>query len=602
MKLKGTHGRVLSIDLTESKSNQVSLEENVYDQYLGGRGLGIRLLTKTIDPRIDPLSPDNHLVFTTGPLTGSTVPTSGRFSLVTKSPLTGLILYSNTGGAIGPALKSTGYDGLIVRGELDNPGYLHISSDGEVEIKTNQTLWGKDTLETQSFFKEKIENRFHSLMIGPAGENLIPYASIMNDGNHRAFGRGGSGAVMGSKNLKAIVIEFGKEKTETADSNLLKTYIKSARDKIKVVPITRSSLPLFGTAGLVNIINELGMLPIRNFQIGFSDKADSLSGETIRKDLLVSDEGCYACPIRCGRLTKTKSMNGKGPEFESLLLGTLTEIYDLETVAHANYFCNLFGLDTITTAGTISCAMELQERGFLKDDRVRFGNKEILVELVKQIARRDSFGQELALGSVKLAEKYGHLESAMHVKGMELPAYDPRGAMGHALGYATSNRGGCHLTGYMAAMEVFAAPKKIPRKSTGSKADLLVLKQHQSAVEDSLIVCKFVGYALGFDFYSRFATAVTGKDLNISKLMKIGERIYNLERVFNIKAGMEKQADSLPERFLSEPLKDGFSKGITVPLNSLLEGYYRIRKWDDNGIPTMEKLSELDLDMADVRT
>ena len=602
MKLKGTHGRVLSIDLTESKSNQVSLEENVYDQYLGGRGLGIRLLTKTIDPRIDPLSPDNHLVFTTGPLTGSTVPTSGRFSLVTKSPLTGLILYSNTGGAIGPALKSTGYDGLIVRGELDNPGYLHISSDGEVEIKTNQTLWGKDTLETQSFFKEKIENRFHSLMIGPAGENLIPYASIMNDGNHRAFGRGGSGAVMGSKNLKAIVIEFGKEKTETADSNLLKTYIKSARDKIKVVPITRSSLPLFGTAGLVNIINELGMLPIRNFQIGFSDKADSLSGETIRKDLLVSDEGCYACPIRCGRLTKTKSMNGKGPEFESLLLGTLTEIYDLETVAHANYFCNLFGLDTITTAGTISCAMELQEKGFLKDDQLQFGNKEILVDLVKRIVIRDGIGEELALGSARLAEKYGHPESAMHVKGMELPAYDPRGAMGHALGYATSNRGGCHLTGYMAAMEVFAAPKKIPRKSTGSKADLLVLKQHQSAVEDSLIVCKFVGYALGFDFYSRFATAVTGKDLNISKLMEIGERIYNLERLFNVKAGMEKGADSLPERFLSEPLRDGSSKGITVPLNSLLEGYYRIRKWDNNGTPTMEKLSELNLAMEDVIT
>jgi aldehyde:ferredoxin oxidoreductase len=424
----------------------------------------------------------------------------------------------------------------------------------------------------------------------------------MNDGDHRAFGRGGSGAVMGSKKLKAIIVEFGKERTEPADSNLLKTYIKSARDKIKVVPITRSSLPLFGTAGLVNVINELGMLPIRNFQVGFSDKADNLSGETIRKDILVKDEGCHACPIRCGRLTRTDSMNGKGPEFESLLLGTLTEIFDLETVTHANYFCNLLGLDTITTAGTISCAMELQERGFLKDDQVQFGNKEILVELVERVATRDGIGEDLALGSARLSEKYGHPELAMQVKGMELPAYDPRGAMGHALGYATSNRGGCHLTGYMAAMEVFAAPKKIPRKSTASKADLLVLKQHQSAVEDSLIVCKFVGYALGFDFYARFATAVTGKDLNISKLMEIGERIYNLERLFNIKAGMGKHADSLPKRFLSEPLKDGFSKGITVPLNSLLEGYYRIRKWDDNGTPTIEKLSELDLDLEDVRT
>ena len=388
----------------------------------------------------------------------------------------------------------------------------------------------------------------------------------------------------------------GRAKTEIVDATLLSTYVKSARDKIKVVPITRSALPLFGTAGLVNVINELGMLPTKNFQLGFSEEADKLSGETIRTDILEKEEGCYACPIRCGRLTKTGSMSGKGPEFESLLLGTLTNIFDLETVTHANYHCNLLGLDTITTAGTISCAMELQERGILQNDNIQFGTKKILVELVQSIAARDGIGQELALGSAKLAERYGHPEAAMHVKGMELPAYDPRGAIGHALGYATSNRGGCHLTGYLAAMEVFAAPKRIPRKSTGSKADLLVLKQHQSAIEDSLIVCKFVGYALGFDFYSRFATAVTGEDFNITRLMEIGERIYNLERMFNVRAGLKKQDDSLPERFLTEPLKEGFSKGITVPLDSLLEGYYRIRDWDENGVPTREKLAELHLE------
>jgi len=591
------HGKLLSVDLSNSMFETVTIDKNVYDHYLGGRGLGVKLFTSKIDPKIDPLSPENILVFTTGPLTGTTVPTSGRFSLVTKSPLTNFILYSNTGGSIGPALKSTGYDGLIVTGKLDKPGYIRISCDGEAQIVSNDYLWGRDTLQTQTFFKERIENRFHTLMIGPAGENQIPYASIMNDGDHRAFGRGGSGAVMGSKNLKAIVFEFGKEKTEVANETLLKTYVKSARDKIKVVPITRSSLPLFGTAGLVNVINELGMLPTKNFQVGYSDEADWLSGETIRKEIFVREEGCHACPIRCGRLTKTNLMDGKGPEFESLLLGTLTNIFDLETVTHANYYCNLLGLDTITTAGTISCAMELQELGFIDNNDIRFGNKEMLVKLVQQIAQKQGIGKDLALGSARLAEKYKHAESAMHVKGMELPAYDPRGAIGHALGYATSNRGGCHLTGYLAAMEVFAAPKKIPRKSTGSKADLLVLKQHQSAIEDSLIVCKFVGYALGFDFYSRFASAVTGEDLNITRLMEIGERIYNLERLFNIKAGLMKHDDSLPERFLSEPLKEGFSKGITVPLNSLLEGYYRIRKWDKDGAPTKEKLHELDLDV-----
>lgn len=596
MKMKGMHGNILSVNLSKSSIEKLDLNDGLLAQYLGGRGLGVEIFTTRVNPKTDSLSPENVLVFTTGPLTGTTIPTSGRFSLVTKSPLTGFILYSNTGGFVGQALKSTGSDGLIVSGKLDTSGYLVIPKTGDVEIIDCPDLWGKDTLETQQYFQNKFTNKFHTLMIGPAGENLVPFASIMNDGNHRAFGRGGSGAVMGSKNLKAIVIEVGKVKTGIAEKDLLSNYSKSARDKIKVVPITRSALPLFGTAGLVSIINESGMLPIKNFQQGYSDEAEKLSGETIREEILDKEEGCFSCPIRCGRLTKTSSMNGKGPEFESLLLGTLTNIFDLETVTHANYQCNLLGLDTITTAGTISCAMELHEKGLLDDTEIHFGNKDILVDLIEQIAFKDGIGLELSLGSAKLAEKYGHPESAIHVKGMELPAYDPRGAIGHALGYATSNRGGCHLTGYLAAMEIFAAPKKIPRKSVGSKADLLVLKQHQSVIEDSLIVCKFVGYALGFDFYSRFATAVTGEDFNITRLMEIGERVYNLERMFNIKAGLTKQDDTLPQRFLSEPLSEGFSKGITVPLDSLLEGYYRIRKWDEQGIPTKAKLLELGLE------
>ncbi len=593
--MKGMHGKALSVDLTDNTIETIEISENNFIHYLGGRGLGLKLFTDVVNPKTDPRSAENMLVFTTGPLTGSSVPTSGRFSLVTKSPLTGLILYSNTGGTVGYALKSTGYDALLVKGKLNEPGYLRISTNGESKIVDCSSLWGQDTLATQSQFKERMEQRFHTLMIGPAGENGVLYASIMNDGNHRAFGRGGSGAVMGSKNLKAIVIEVGNSRADVADTALLSTYVKSARDKIKVIPITRSSLPRFGTPALVNVINELGMLPIKNFQQGFSDQAEKLSGEVIREEIFEESEGCYACPIRCGRLTKTKSMNGKGPEFESILLGTLTCIFDLETVTHANYHCNLLGLDTISAAGTISCAMELQEIGLLNDDRIHFGNKDVLIDLIHQISNQEGIGKDLASGSAKLAEKYGSQASAMHVKGMELPAYDPRGAIGHALGYATSNRGGCHLTGYLAAMEIFAAPKKIPRKTAGSKADLLVLKQHQSAIEDSLIVCKFVGYALGFDFYSRFATAITGEDFNITQLMRIGERIYNLERLFNIKAGLTKETDTLPERFLSTPLEKGYSKGITVPLDSLLEDYYSIRKWDKNGVPTQDKLAELDL-------
>lgn len=593
--MKGMHNKLLSVDLSTQSSKDTTIDDSTLAEYLGGRGLGVKLFTSSVNAETDPLSPENHLVFTTGPLTGSIVPTSGRFSLVTKSPLTGLILYSNTGGNIGLALKSTGYDGLVVTGRLAEPSYLLISETGESLIVPCEGLWGLDTEETQSRLVSAISGRFHSLMVGPAGENGVLFASIMNDGNHRAFGRGGSGAVMGAKNLKAIVIKVGKTRPEIDKQELLSTYVKSARDKMKVAPITNSSLPTFGTAGLVNIINELGMLGIRNFQVGYSEEAEKLSGEAIRDELFQKEEGCHACPIRCGRMTKTKSMNGKGPEFESTLLGLLTCIFDLETVTEANYYCNLLGLDTISTAGTISCAMELQEKGSLADDRIQFGNKDILIPLIQDIASRRGIGEELASGSARLAARYGMPDVAMHVKSMELPAYDPRGAIGHALGYATSNRGGCHLTGYLAAMEVFAAPKKIPRASAGSKADLLVLKQHQSAVEDSLVLCKFAGFALGFDFYSRFVTAVTGEDFNITRLMKIGERIYNLERLFNVKAGLSGKDDTLPKRFLTEPLSEGLSKERTVPLESMLEDYYRLRGWDKAGVPTKSKLDELDI-------
>jgi len=595
--MKGMHNKILSVDLSTQSTEESSIDPEILAAYLGGRGLGVRLFTSLVNPKTDPLSPDNRLVFSTGPLTGSIVPTSGRFSLVTKSPLTGLILYSSTGGSVGPALKSTGYDALIVSGRLDEPGYLLISEAGDSQIVPCERLWGLDTKETLNRLESMTTGRFHSLMVGPAGENGVLFASIMNDGNHRAFGRGGSGAVMGAKNLKAIVIKVGKAKPDIDNTELLTTYVKSARDKLKVAPITNSSLPTFGTAGLVNIINELGMLGIRNFQIGHSYEAEKLSGEAIRDEIFQKEEGCYACPIRCGRMTKTKSMSGKGPEFESVLLGTLTDIFNLQTVTEANYYCNLLGLDTISTAGTISCAMELQEKGAFRDDRIQFGSKDSLIPLIQSVAHREGIGEELAHGSAQLAAKYGMPEVAMHVKGMELPAYDPRGAVGHALGYATSNRGGCHLTGYLVAMEVFAAPKKIPRASTGSKADLLVLKQHQSAIEDSLIVCKFAGYALGFDFYSRFATAATGEDLNITRLMKIGERIYNLERLFNVKAGLSKKDDTLPKRFLTEPLTDGLSKGRTVPLDSMLEDYYRLRDWDKTGAPSKSKQQELGISL-----
>jgi aldehyde:ferredoxin oxidoreductase len=592
--MKGVFNKLLHVDLTEKKISEVPVSDTVYEQYIGGRGLGVKLLVDRLQPHTDPLGPKNCLIFTVGPLTATSVPTAGRSSLVTKSPLTGGIFYSNSGGFFGVFLKRSGYDGIIIEGKLDQPGYLVLDEKNGMIIKDGRSLWGLDTREVFTKLKEIEGKTIHGVMIGPAGENLVKFASIMNDGDHRAFGRGGVGAVMGSKNLKAFVIKPGNAKFEIANEDLLKGFVKNAIEKTKVVPITRASLPLFGTAGLVNIINELGMLPTNNFQKGCSDQAENLSGEAIREQIFKKDEGCFGCPIRCGRMTKAGDMEGKGPEYETVvMLGSATGVFDLVAVTQANYICNLLGLDTISAGVTIACAMELNDRGKINEPGLKFGNAAILQPILKKMAYCEGIGKDLAEGSVRFAEKYKFPEAAMAVKHLELPAYDPRGAFGHALGYATSTRGGCHLPGYLAAMEIFAAPKKIARNTTGGKADLLVLKQHQKAIEDSLVVCTFAGWAVGFDFYTRFITSITGVDFNIPRLMQIGERIYNLEKLFNLREGISPDEDTLPKRFLEEKLPDGFSKDMVIPLKGMLEDYYNVRKWDKKGIPTKKKLEEL---------
>jgi aldehyde:ferredoxin oxidoreductase len=597
--MKGMNNKLLDVNLSNRMVDELQIDDKTYENYLGGRGIGVKILTDRLSKGIEPLSPENILIFSTGLFGGTSVPTNGRFSLVTKSPLTGGIFYSNSGGFFGPVMKSCGYDGIIITGKFESPHYMVIDGSQEVMrigFKDADSLLGLDSEETVAKLKEREGDRIRSLIIGPAGENQVLISAIMNDAE-RAFGRGGVGAVMGSKNLKAIVVKRGKIKPEIAEPDKLKKFVQTALDKIKVVPITRASLPKFGTSALVNIINELGMFPVNNFQKGFHPDADKISGESIRNELLQKDEGCYACPIRCGRMTKAGDMEGKGPEYESVwALGADCGIFDLVTVAQANYLCNKLGMDTISAGGAIACAMELQQKGLIKDPSITFGNGSILKDLIRKMAKKEGIGAELSQGSKRLAEKYESPESAIHVKGLELPAYDPRGAVGHALGYATSNRGGCHLTGYLAAMEIFAAPKKINRFTVGGKSDLLVLKQHQSVVEDSLVVCKFAGWALGNDFYSRMATAISGYDFNITKLLEIGERVYNLERLFNIREGFTRKDDTLAPRFLNEPLKEGFSKDKVVPLENMLDEYYTVRNWDKNGIPKLEHIKNLGIE------
>lgn len=589
------YNKIYVVDLSTNKVSEIKPDDGMIENYLGGRGLAAKLFTDRVKPGTGSLDTENVIVVASGPVTGTAVPTSGRIALVTKSPLTNTIFYSNTGGKFGAAMKRCGCDGFIIEGAADKPKYIVIDGDGGVSIKDAGLLWGLDTEETLEKIRELEGRQSHSLMIGPAGENLVYLASIMNDAE-RAFGRGGVGAVMGSKRLKAVVVKNGKKRTGVNNPELLKKFVNAALDKMKALPITNSALPKFGTAGLVNVINHLGMLPVRNFQEGQSDEAHKVSGEAISEQLLQRTESCYNCTIKCGRMTRAGDMTGKGPEYETVwALGPSCGVFDLIPVTQANYFCNKLGMDTISTGATIACAMELQEKGLLSDNEIRFGNADILVPLVKKIAAKEGIGAELCEGSRLLSRRYKSEETSMQVKGLELPAYDPRGAMGHALGYATSNRGGCHLTGYLAAMEIFAAPKKINPSTTFGKPDLLVLKQHQNAIEDSLVICKFVSYALGFDFQARFVSAVTGIDIDITGLLNIGERIYNLERIFNLGAGITGADDTLPQRFLDTPLKKGFSKDQTVPLEEMLKTYYKIRQWDEKGVPTEEKLKQLGL-------
>lgn len=591
----GPRYNILKVNLTSGVISVEELDSEITRNYIGGTGVGVRLFSDSHPKGVDPIGPENSTIISTGPLTGSRAPTSGRFSLVTRSPLTGTIFDSNSGGNWGVKLKRCGFDGVWITGRSRDPVYLKISED-DAELRGAEGLWGKDVSETSRELREAEGGKVSVLAIGPAGENLVKFSAIMND-EHRAFGRGGVGAVWGSKNLKAIVVEPGTKRSEIARPDSFQRYVMSAFRKAVQGPITGQALRLFGTSVLVNIIDEFGLFPVRNNQAGCDVGVDSISGESIKKNIFVKPEACFNCPIACGRMTKTGGRSGKGPEYESVwALGAQCGIFDLETVTEANYECNLLGLDTISTGATISCAMELSQRGLL-EEQIEFGDADVLQPLIRKIASREGIGMDLAEGSVRFARKQGAEEHAMAVKGLELPGYDPRGAMGQALAYATSNRGGCHLRGYMVGWEVLGSPKMLPRFNLSGKTDILVRIQNLSRVTDSLVTCKFLEYSVGYDHLARILSAAAGIDYTISSLQTIGERIWNLERLYNIREGIDGAQDTLPARFLKEPLEEGPSSGRVVDLEKMLGDYYRTRGWDEEGVPTSGKLEDLGLEV-----
>ncbi|MEA2095729.1 MAG: aldehyde ferredoxin oxidoreductase family protein, partial [Candidatus Cloacimonadota bacterium] len=555
----------------------------------GGRGLGLKLYTDMCSADIDALDKENALIFSTGPLTGI-IQTAGRYQVTTRSPLTGGIVDSSSGGFFGANLKKAGFDGLVITGKADKPVYLKVTEEG-IEINNAEHLWGKDTHDTMKILKSELTPNISVACIGPAGENMVPFASIMND-KDRAAGRGGVGAVMGSKNLKAITA-FGKKQIPVNDSESLKKMISTINTLIDKNPVTGKSLQLLGTSVLVNVINAHGMYPTENFQRGVFNDAEGTSGEKIAETILQGRSACFKCPIACGRKTKTSKREGEGPEYETVwAFGAQLGISDLEVITEANYTCNELGLDTITTGSTIGCAMELYEKGVFPEKLV-WGDSSNLVKLVEDIAYKRDIGKDLALGSKKLAEKYGRPELAMQVKGMEIPAYDPRGAQGQALSYATSNRGGCHMQGYLISPEVLGSPVFMDRYSIEGKAEIVVLFQDISAAVDTLVLCRFLQFAISIDTFKDMLNIVTGLDFTEDELLKVGTRIYNLERKFNSEAGFTRKDDMLPARFLEEKLTEGASRNRVVQLDKMLDRYYKLRGWDENGIPSEETKKEL---------
>ncbi len=590
--MNGWMGRILKVDLGGRRVEPLDVGDDARRTYLGGRGLGVRLHADLCAPTVDPFCQENPLVFMTGPLTATRVPTCGRYQVVSRSPLTGTIFDSSSGGTFGAALKRTGIDGLVVTGAADSPVYLLVTDEG-IEFRDAGRLWGADTHVARDEIAAETGGKASVASIGPAGERRVPMAAIMND-KDRAAGRGGLGAVMGSKNLKAIAAA-GSRQVGVADPDGLKAVLARVDRLLDKNAVTGKSLQILGTAVLVNLINEHGMFPTENFRRGVFNDAEGVSGEKIAETILTKRSACHACPIACGRATKTSKEEGEGPEYESVwAFSAHCGVNDLEAATHANYACNRLGLDTISTGGTIGCAMELSELGLLPE-KVRWGDAARVVSLVEEIACRRGLGAELAQGSRRLAERYGRPELAMQVKGLELPAYDPRGAQGQALAYATSNRGGCHMRAFLIAPEILGMPCFVDRFSIAGKADLTILLQDLSAAVDSTVLCRFLQFALGLDTFADLLARVTGLDYTPDELLCVGTRIYNLERLLNCREGFGRKDDILPRRFLEERLDDGSSRDRVVRLDEMLDEYYRRRGWDAGGRPTTETLRRLGL-------
>jgi len=609
--MKGHRGRILEVDLASGRFKDMEVGEDIYRKYLGGSGLGSYLLSELTGSDTDPLGPDNVLIYMTGPFAGTKVPTSGRHQILSKSPLTGIFGEGDVGGSWGSTLKKAGYDGVVVKGASAKPVGIYIDED-KVEIFPAEELWGLDSFATDGKLKEKYGKETSVSCIGPSGEKKILSSCIVHDGsNARVVGRCGLGAVMGSKNLKAVAVKGGMEVA-------LHDAEKFAELQKRVLPMLvegTKGMKAFGTAGGVGGANQVGDLPVKNWSRGDWEEAAQISGQKMAETMLKGSYFCTSCPIGCGRdvaITEGPyaGVEGAGPEYETLgMLGSSCMVGDLEAVTYAADLCNRWGLDTIEVGSAIAMTMELYEKGIVtKEDlggrSLEWGDAGGMVEMVKQIASGEGFGRTLGMGVKKASEAIGKgaEKYAIQVKGLALPAHDPRCYSSMAVGYATSNRGACHLQGgsyffeKAVTLPEIGYPEVLDRFRTEGKGILNVKSQNIMSVMDSLKMCKFTFYGgLKLTHVVEYLEAVTGIKMTVEELLETGERIYNLKRLYNVECGIGASDDTLPARITSEPRHDGGTRDYVPDLEAMLSEYYEARGWDSNGRPTKSTLERLGL-------
>ncbi|MFK7894478.1 MAG: aldehyde ferredoxin oxidoreductase family protein [Myxococcota bacterium] len=594
---------IARIDLSKGTVETRPAPREWVRKYIGGRGLGVRYVLEN-GADVEPLSPENVLCFMNGPLSGSEVSMSGRWAAVTKSPLTGTVTDSHQGGWSGARVRWAGFDGLVFEGKADHPVYVFIE-DGQIEIRDARDTWGLGIHETVAFYQERYGKKNLSVnAIGQAGERLSRFAVWVNE-DDRAFGRGGTGAIGGSKNLKAIIVRAKNTKSTVPDKEAWqgarKVALDAIRDEANITSPKKGGLSVYGTNVLMNVTNSIGALGVRNSQLtSFGERAESLSGEYVEENILTGNPTCHACPVACKKEVTIKDGPWKGLKMESVeyepawALGSNCDVDDIRSVAKLIDQCNDYGLDPIELGNVYSVFMECSELGVTNGASLDWGDDARMVELTEQLALREGIGDALADGAVRAAAHFGKPELAMAVKGQAVPAYDPRGLKGMGLGYATSNRGACHLRAYVAAAELGVIGIEADPLEWKGKGELVQVFQDLAAFSDSLDLCKFSAFAQGAEEYATQWSGATGEAFSADDVMAAGERVYNLERYYNNLAGFREGSDTLPKRFTEEASTLSGSKGHVSELDSMLEEYYAVRGWKDGVVPE-EKLKALQI-------